>query len=128
MHSDSSEDGRELLFREAITRKPDVLTFRGAFGHGKFMKILRQPSCRGLEREILREIHKVRHMLASSGDQLKAHGRMLPREPIHRVHVEQAEPCLGRRPGADDMPPGAERGCDAERVSWAIEYFEDLLS
>jgi len=127
MHAHGPQQRREFFFWKAITGNPDLCASGGAFGHGQLMEILCQAGRRGLEREIPGEPYQVRHMLARNGEQLEAHGRMFPHETVHRVDVEQTQPCLGRCPGADDMPPRAERGADAECVSRAIEHPEDLL-
>jgi hypothetical protein len=82
--------------RRRITRDPHLETLSSAFRHGQFVEIFCQASGRGLQREIVGERDKVRHMFAGRTDHLEAHRRMFLRETVHRVHVKQMQPRITR--------------------------------
>src|SRR3990170_3532859 len=127
MNAHGPEHRRELLFGEAIPRKPDLLVMIPTFGPRQLAEIFRKASRHGLQRKILRERDETRHMLAGSGDQLEGHGRMLLRETVHRVHVEDTQPRPGHRHAVNNVPLGAKGRWNAEGIALTIEHPQDLL-
>jgi hypothetical protein len=69
----------------------------------------------------------MRHLFAGHADNLEAHGGMLSRETVHRVQIEQMQPCLDNRPATDDVYFCVECGRNAEHIAWTLEHFQYLF-